>query len=141
MKLTSLLAAALLPMGLMGAPIAEEAADVVARESVDVSANEPAGGLFKRTSVWCRVVGASEVNCRAGPGTNYGVETTISNGRMGVYTCVKTGECVNIGGKVNWLVLVDYTYPCAILFTAADRAYFSQWLALPPRCRHQRLLH
>ena len=102
MKLTSLLTTALLPIGLMGAPIAEEAAGIVAREFVDVSANEPAGILFKRTSVWCSIVGASEVKCRAGPGTNYQVETTISKGRMGVYTCVKTGECVNIGGKVNW---------------------------------------
>jgi uncharacterized protein YraI len=100
MKVTSLLTAALLPMGLMGAPIADEAADVVARESVDVSANEPAVGLLAAT--WCSTVGASEIKCRAGPGTNYQVETTISKGRMGVYTCVKTGECVNIGGKINW---------------------------------------
>jgi uncharacterized protein YgiM (DUF1202 family) len=102
MKLNSLLTAALLPIGLMAAPIAEEAADVVAREPVDVSANEPAGSLIDRSSTMCKIVGASVVNCRSGPGTGYRVVTTLKRGEYGVFSCVKSGQCITVGGSVNW---------------------------------------
>ncbi len=105
MKLTSLLTAALLPVGLMAAPVANEIADVVARESDDVSPNQPASGLSSRQlgpGNFCRIVGASVVNCRAGPGTGYKVVGTFSKGTLGFFSCVKSGECITIGGSTNW---------------------------------------
>jgi uncharacterized protein YgiM (DUF1202 family) len=102
MKLTSLLTVALLPTGLMAAPVAEESADLVSRESVDVSVNESAGDIFKRGDKFCTIVGASRVNCRSGPGTNYRVVTTFDKGLQPIFRCVKSGECINIGGSVNW---------------------------------------
>jgi uncharacterized membrane protein len=102
MKLTSLLTVALLPTGLLAAPVAGEIADVVAREPINVSVNEPAGDLFKRGDKFCTIVGASRVNCCSGPGTNYRVVTTFDKGLQPIFRCVKSGECINIGGSVNW---------------------------------------
>jgi hypothetical protein len=102
MKLNSLLTAALLPIGLMAAPITEEAADVVAREPVDVSPNEPAGALIDRNTTMCKIVGASAVNCRSGPGTGYRVVATFERGLYPIFSCVKSGQCITVGGSVNW---------------------------------------
>ena len=103
MKLISLLTSALLPVGLMAAPVAEETAEVVARESDDVSPNPHANGLSSRQSYQaCAAVGASAVNCRAGPGTNYKVVTTVKKGEVGFFSCVKSGECITVGGSTNW---------------------------------------
>jgi uncharacterized protein YgiM (DUF1202 family) len=92
MKLTFFLTAALLPLGLVAAPVGEESTNIVAREPVDASANEPAGGIFKRNEKMCQIVGASVVNCRAGPGTGYRVVTTVKRGEAGIFDCVKSGE-------------------------------------------------
>ncbi len=89
MKLTSLLTAALVPLALMAAPVIEETADVVARDMNDV----------KQV---CAIVGASVVNCRAGPGTNYRVVGTFKKGDVGWFSCVKSGVCVTVGGSTNW---------------------------------------
>ncbi len=103
MKLISLLTAALLPVGLMAAPVAEEIVDVVARESDDVSPNPHARGLSSRlTGNMCQIVGADVVNCRAGPGTNYKVVIQVKRGEYPFFTCVKSGECITIGGSTNW---------------------------------------
>ncbi len=102
MKLISLLTAALLPGGLMAAPVAEETADVVARESDDVSPNPHASGLSSRTDGMCQIVGADVVNCRAGPGTNYKIVVQLKRGVWPFFTCVKSGECITIGGSTNW---------------------------------------
>ncbi len=103
MKLTSFLTAALLPMGLTAAPTPDEAAKVDARESVGFSANKPAaGGLVGRADQFCATVNADKVNCRAGPGTNYKVVVTIDRGVYGYFTCVKSGECITVGGSTNW---------------------------------------
>ncbi len=92
-----------LPTSLTAAPVAEDAADIAARDSAGVSATKPVSDIFKRIPVTCcKTVGASVVNCRAGPGTNYKVVTTVKKGDYEFYNCVKSGECVTIGGSVNW---------------------------------------
>ncbi|KAL2131492.1 hypothetical protein VTI74DRAFT_4957 [Chaetomium olivicolor] len=103
MKVTTLLTGALLSLGLLAAPITEESAlEVVSREA-EVTANKhQAGELFKRKDVTCQLQGgAKEVNCRAGPGTNYKVVEQLGMWSSWVFSCVKSGECVNIGGKIN----------------------------------------
>ncbi len=50
----------------------------------------------------CQTVGASVVNCRAGPGTNYKVVLTVEKGTLGFFDSVKSGECVTVGGSTNW---------------------------------------
>jgi uncharacterized membrane protein len=122
MKFFSLLAAALLPTGLLAAPAtdgklaaieteahaaAEARAVVKAREAAaDVSPNEPAFSLDKRAVQVCEIVGgASQVNCRSGPGTSYSVVRTLPRGNTYAFSCVQTGECVKIGGATNWSVL------------------------------------
>ncbi len=102
MKLISLLTAALLPIGLMAAPVAEESADLVIREAIDVSTNEPAGRLLKRNQQLCDIVNASVVNCRAGPGTSYKIVKQFKKGEWSAFTCYKSGECVTVSGSVNW---------------------------------------
>ncbi|KAL1864071.1 hypothetical protein VTK73DRAFT_6161 [Phialemonium thermophilum] len=98
MKLPSLLAVALLPFGLLAAPTAEAADLEIRQEAV---ARAAGAGLFERDRT-CRLEGdAKSVNCRAGPGTKYKVVTTLGMWSEWVFDCVKSGECVNIGGKVN----------------------------------------
>ena len=82
-----------------------EDADILARDSVGVSATKPAGDIFERLPVtYCETVGASVVNCRAGPGTNYKVVMTVKKGDYEFYNYAKSGECITIGGSVNWRV-------------------------------------
>jgi hypothetical protein len=112
MKLNSLLTVALIPMGLMAAPVADEgASDIEAREP-DVSVNEP-DSLLKRTTTMCQIVGADLVNCRAGPGTNYKIVQQFPRGIRPIFSCVKSGECITVNGAVNWSVphpLVNTTH-------------------------------
>ena len=121
MKFFSLLAAALLPTGLLAAPAADDKATAIeieahaaaearaaveAREAADVSANEPAFNLDKREVQVCKIVGgASRVNCRSGPRTSASVVRTLPKGETYAFSCVKSGECVVINGASNWLVL------------------------------------
>ena len=121
MKFFSLLAAALLPTGLLAAPVAdgkltaieieahaaaEARSTVEAREAAGVSPNEPAFNLDKRAVQVCEIVGgSSRVNCRSGPGTNYGVVRSLTRGETYAFSCVKRGECVVINGASNWSVL------------------------------------
>lgn len=121
MKFFSLLAAALLPTGLLAVPVAdnrltaieieahaaaEARAAVETREAANVSPNEPAFSLDKRAIQVCEIVGgASKVNCRSGPNTSSSVVRTLPKGETYAFSCVKTGECVIIGGASNWSVL------------------------------------
>lgn len=121
MKFFSFLAAALLPTGLLAAPVADdkltsieieahaaaEARDAVeAREAADVSINKPAFGLDKRAIQVCEIIGgSSRVNCRSGPNTSSSVVRTLTRGETYAFSCVRSGECVVIGGASNWSVL------------------------------------
>ena len=86
----------------MAAPVAGESAGVVAREPVNVSENDLAGDLFKRGDRFCTIVGASRVNCSSGHGTKYRVARTFDKGLQPIFKRVKSEECINIGGSVNW---------------------------------------
>ena len=119
MKFFSLLAAALLPTGLLAAPAADNklaaieteahaaaearAAVVETREpAADVSLNEAAFSLDKREVQVCEIIGgASKVNCRSGPRTSSSVVRQVTRGQTYAFSCVKSGECVVIGGSTN----------------------------------------
>ncbi|KAK4203628.1 hypothetical protein QBC40DRAFT_316403 [Triangularia verruculosa] len=127
MKFFSLLAAALLPTGLLAAPVADDnliaieteahaaaeaRAIVKTRDAADVSLNEPAFSLGKREIQVCEIVGSSSsVNCRAGPNTSSSIVRKLSKGNTYAFSCVTSGECVVIGGATNcgW----DYSYSLA----------------------------
>ncbi|KXX77780.1 Uncharacterized protein YraI [Madurella mycetomatis] len=99
MKFTTLLAAALLPAGLMAAPVVEEMSDITPRTDAASDSSE----LFQRGSQVCEIVGdAIRVNCRAGPGTKYRVEATLNKGTRWEFHCVRSGQCVTIDGFRNW---------------------------------------
>ncbi|EEP79579.1 predicted protein [Uncinocarpus reesii 1704] len=86
----SLLAAALLPLGLSATPVGVENG-ISAREDVNV---------FSRQR--CQIIGGAEqVNCRLGPGTKYRKDTTLGRYSYWRFDCVKSGECITIRGKVN----------------------------------------
>ncbi|KAH6854051.1 hypothetical protein B0I37DRAFT_441112 [Chaetomium sp. MPI-CAGE-AT-0009] len=130
MKFFSLLAAALLPTGLLAAPVADDKltaieaeahaaaearAAVEAREAADVSRNEPAFSLDKREIQVCEIIGgSSRVNCRSGPNTSSGVVRTLPRGETYAFSCVRTGECVNIGGATNCGWDYSYTLGCYV---------------------------
>lgn len=98
MQLATLLAVALLPLGLMAAPVMEATGTTEAR---DLGTE-----IFKRSPQICRIVNTSStVNCRKGPGTQYGVLTTFQKGERVQFSCVKSGECITDNGTVNWYVL------------------------------------
>lgn len=124
MKFVSLLVASLLPIVLMAAPV-DDGGDV------SMEGAEPAPGttaardvddeIFKRATRVCTIVGGSAtVNCRSGPGTQYGVTDTVYRGSDYYFTCVKTGECIIIGGNQNWYVSLGAMMrdPLAKLFVA-----------------------
>jgi uncharacterized protein YgiM (DUF1202 family) len=85
MKLTHLLAASLLPAGLLAVTV------------------DPHDGGIRRQGLSCTVV-ASEVNCRSGPGTEFDVVTSLKKGFVGTFDCAKTGECIVLNGMKNWYV-------------------------------------
>ena len=98
MKLTTILAAALLPAGLMAAPVVDEVAEITPRTD---AANEPSQ-IFKRDMTCYIIGGASRVNCRGGPGTKWKVVRTVKKGSKQIFHCVRSGECVTINGFRNW---------------------------------------
>jgi hypothetical protein len=117
MKFLSLLAAALLPTGILAAPAADgklAAIEAETRAAVEArqSPNEPAlAGLDKREVQVCEIVGgASKVNCRSGPNTSSSVVRTLTRGNTYAFSCVQSGECVVINGATNWLVFFFFFY-------------------------------
>ncbi|KAL6858260.1 hypothetical protein ACO1O0_005720 [Amphichorda felina] len=112
MKLTSLLAGALLVCGLNAAPVADVADGVEMSEARDV-----AGELFARSGQLCRIVGTKTVNCRTGPGTNYKSKVSLASSwtRGYYFTCVKSGQCITINGAKN----------CGWHYFEEDRCYVS----------------
>jgi uncharacterized protein YraI len=113
MKFFFLLATALLPTGLLAAPAAGDKATTIEAEAhaaaearAAIEAREAVSSLENRAVQACEIVGgASRVNCRSGPGTNYGVVRSLPRGEIYGFSCVKSGECVVIGGATNWSVL------------------------------------
>lgn len=91
MQLSSILALALLPVGILANPVPQP--DEVA---------EPAQ-LFKRTVQTCSII-RSAVNCRRGPSTSSGVKTKLAKGEQHKFGCVLKGECITIDGFGNWYV-------------------------------------
>ncbi|CAI4215982.1 unnamed protein product [Parascedosporium putredinis] len=79
MQLSSILALALLPMGILANPVPQP--DEVA---------EPAQ-LFKRTVQTCSII-RSAVNCRRGPSTSSGVKTKLAKGEQHKFGCVLKGS-------------------------------------------------
>ncbi|KAH7471454.1 hypothetical protein BFJ68_g17301 [Fusarium oxysporum] len=108
MKFVSLLVASLLPAGLMAAPVdgGGDISMVGAEPAPGTTAARDVGDeIFKRSTRVCTIVGGSAtVNCRSGPGTQYGISDTVYRGNDYIFTCVKTGECIIIGGDQNWYV-------------------------------------
>ncbi|KAL4748989.1 hypothetical protein BDW72DRAFT_195237 [Aspergillus terricola var. indicus] len=77
----------------------------------------PPADLNSRAVTTCRVVNAdSEVNCRAGPGFDYGVRTFVYPNGIYDFSCYKSGDCYNgnwqrarsgprpSGGFLTWMV-------------------------------------
>ncbi|KAL8997418.1 MAG: hypothetical protein Q9169_003281 [Polycauliona sp. 2 TL-2023] len=125
MKFMTLLAAGILPILALAAPVADanpvavgEAEAMPVAEPVDVA--EPdvpetspvdARDLFKRATQYCRIIGNDgPVNCRSGPGTSYSVRYTMAPGNGYYFTCYKRGT--SVGGNTSW----DYsrTYGCYV---------------------------
>lgn len=94
MKLATLLLASLAPLGLRASPIAD-IADVTPRDA----GNDL---LTKRVAGVCRIVNASSVNCRTGPGTQYGVVTSFKKDQLLFFICVQSGQCITLNGATNW---------------------------------------
>ena len=89
MKFITLIAAAFIPHAVLAAPFADAQAGNGAE-------------LFSRAAQNCKIVGDSaEVNCRSGASTSSDAVYTVDKGSTYKFTCVKTGECVTIGGKTN----------------------------------------
>jgi uncharacterized protein YraI len=67
-----------------------------------VSRNDEAARLFARASITCAVVNSSSatVNCRSGPGFNYGVTYVATPGDFYIFSCYKenTASCY----ENNW---------------------------------------
>lgn len=109
MKFIFFITATLLPMGLLAAPVTEDGvADIEAREPVSLPTDDQTLDLSKRAGPQrCYIVGgASKVNCRLGPSTDYKVHTQFAKGDWRNFGCVKKGECVVINGATNWSVVL-----------------------------------
>ena len=96
MKFMTVLGMALLPMTTWAAPAADanpNAAAAPIAEPVEVASSPvDAGDLFKRSSVYCKIVGNDgPVNCREGPGTSYKVLHVLQVGNGYYFNCYKTG--------------------------------------------------
>ncbi|KAL3963429.1 hypothetical protein ACCO45_000433 [Purpureocillium lilacinum] len=107
---TAIIAASFLALGTAANPIAE-LSDLEPRNATDEVFDKRVGGAG------CRIINA-DVNCRSGPGTQYRVIATAKKGVLYFFTCVKSGECINIGGSVNcgWdrLSFRDFESPCFV---------------------------
>ena len=94
MKLATLLLASLAPLGLSASPIAG---------TTDVTPRDAENDLLtKRVAGVCRIVNASSVNCRTGPGTQYGVVTSFKKDQLLFFICVQSGQCITLNGATNW---------------------------------------
>jgi uncharacterized protein YgiM (DUF1202 family) len=94
MKLTTLLFASLAPLGLRASPITDTTRVTPRDADNDL--------LTKRVAGSCRIVNASSVNCRSGPGTQYPVVTSFKKDQLLFFICVQSGECITVGGATNW---------------------------------------
>lgn len=102
MQLTSLFIATLLPVGLLAAPTVDGTDNShMLRSPAD--ARSPLEPRYKM----CAIVGATDVNCRSGPGTNYKSQFTVPRGNKYAFTCVKSGQCITINGATNWYGFYD----------------------------------
>jgi hypothetical protein len=97
MQLSSFFIAAFLPVGLLAAPAADgtDNSHMYRSPAVAPSPLEPRYQM-------CAIVGATDVHCRTGPGTNYKSAFTVPKGNKYAFTCVKTGQCLTINGATNW---------------------------------------
>ncbi|BCS24207.1 uncharacterized protein APUU_40651S [Aspergillus puulaauensis] len=96
MHLPSLIGA-LLALSTYAAPVTDNAS----QSEVDNGSK-----LFQRdssTGQLCRVLYSRDVNCRAGPGTNYERRAYLNKEyeRGYWFTCVKSGECITLNGVQN----------------------------------------
>lgn len=94
MKLAALLLTTLVPLGLRASPIADTAGVTPCDAGNDL--------LTKRVAGSCRIINASAVNCRTGPGTQYGVVTSFKKGQLLFFICVQSGQCITLNGATNW---------------------------------------
>lgn len=112
MKFMALLAAGLLPMIALAAPVTDaspvavgEADAMPIPEPVEVAELEvpptspvDARDLFKRSTQYCRIVSSDgPVNCRSGPGTSYSIRSSLAPGGGHYFTCYKRGT--SVGGN------------------------------------------
>lgn len=110
MKFITLIAAAFLPLAAIAAPFADGETDVFipkdggAEILSDISVDDSNGAeIFSRAAQNCKIIGDSAtVNCRSGASTSSDAVYTVRKGSTYRFTCVKTGECVTIGGSTNW---------------------------------------
>jgi uncharacterized protein YgiM (DUF1202 family) len=104
MKFITLIAAAFLPLATLAAPFADGETDAFILKDRDISVDDSNGaGIFSRAAQNCKIIGDSAtVNCRSGASTSSDAVYTVRKGDTYKFTCVKTGECVTIGGKTNW---------------------------------------
>jgi uncharacterized protein YraI len=95
----------LLPLIALAAPaadaaletdLAEEAASLLAVRDISPEAL----GLVKRSTVRCYIINSSSatVNCRSGPGFDYGAVGSVTVGKSYPFNCYKTGDCY----QNNW---------------------------------------
>ena len=94
MKLAALLLTTLAPLSLKASPIADTAGVTPRDAGNDL--------LTKRVAGSCRIINASAVNCRTGPGTQYGVVTSFKKGQLLFFICVQSGQCITLNGATNW---------------------------------------
>lgn len=105
MKLLTLLAASLLPAGLLAAPSPDDNDE---GGTTGLFSNADGGNQDVEVKKWtvhpCTIVTEKTVNCRAAASTKAPVVAKLPNGLVGGFLCVETGDCVVIGGNKNWYV-------------------------------------
>ncbi|KAL2148637.1 hypothetical protein VTH82DRAFT_2191 [Thermothelomyces myriococcoides] len=108
MKLPVLLASSLLCAGAWAAPAAQRDKDD------DDSGIDPHHGYVNHEGHTCEITDA--VKCRAGPGTDFDVVTTLKKGFKGTFTCAKSAECVVIDDFENctWDLVYLQGIPCYV---------------------------
>lgn len=93
MQLISLLAVALLPVGLMAVPVTEV-------DETQISARDDGNEIFKRTDRLCYITG-NNVNCRTGPKLSSSIKYVLKKDSLYWFRCVKSGDCVTVNGATN----------------------------------------
>lgn len=78
--------------------------DVFIFKDRDISVDDSNGvGIFSRVVQNCKIIGDFViVNCCFGVSISFDVVYMVRKGDMYKFICVKIGECVIIGGKINW---------------------------------------